>query len=154
MSAKMAVNPDTNKIYVVHNNSNNVTVIDGSSNNVNKTIKIGVQNYRTTASYNPITIAVNPKTDLIYVVNRGSDRMFVVDGSTDKLIVGETFHITPTDLGFIKCFNNSNPGQYWFISDNKHVRFAFGMEVNCQAIAKGQMDAGFQLLSNLLNGSS
>jgi YVTN family beta-propeller protein len=149
-ATNMAINPDTNKIYVVHDNSNNVTVIDGSTNNVNKTIAIGAQNYRNLIAFNLITIAVNPKTDLIYVVNRGSDRMFVIDGSTDKLIVGETFHITPTDFGFIKCVNNQNNTQSWIISDNEHIHFPFGMEVNCQAIAKGQMDAGFEPLSSLL----
>jgi RHS repeat-associated protein len=71
----IAVNPSTNKIYVVHptNNSNNVSVIDGAINTVTN---IGVTN--------PRAVAVNQTTNKIYVAN-GTNQITVIDGATDTV---------------------------------------------------------------------
>ena len=37
----MAVNPNTNRIYVTNDGSNNVSVIDGASNTVVATVAVG-----------------------------------------------------------------------------------------------------------------
>jgi YVTN family beta-propeller protein len=69
----MAVNPATNKVYVVNNISNNVTVIDGATN-ATTTVGVGT---------NPVAVAVNPVTDKIYVVNFNSNNITVIDGATN-----------------------------------------------------------------------
>ena len=57
----VAVNPNTNQIYVANPYSNNVTVIDGATNNTT-TVPVGT---------NPSAVAVNPVTNQIYVANGG-----------------------------------------------------------------------------------
>ncbi len=55
----MAVNPVTNKIYVVNNYSDSVTVIDGATNST-ATVSAG---------RGPYAVAVNPVTNKVYVAN-------------------------------------------------------------------------------------
>src|SRR5260370_21058673 len=55
----VAINPVTNKIYVVNAGSNNVTVIDGATN-ATTTMAVGL---------NPYSVAINPVTNRIYVTN-------------------------------------------------------------------------------------
>ena len=69
----MAVNPVTNKTYIVNNGSATVTVIDGASN-IASTIAVGVF---------PIAAAVNPVTNKIYVINDGGNSVTVIDGATN-----------------------------------------------------------------------
>ena len=57
----VAVNPVTNKIYVVNRGQNKVTVIDGATNTT-QTRVVGTQ---------PVAIAVNPVTNEVYVANSG-----------------------------------------------------------------------------------
>ncbi len=79
----VAVNPVTNKIYVVNQLSNNVTVIDGATNNTT-TVVAGTQ---------PFNVAVNPLTNKIYVPNPSSDSVTVIDGATNTtttVVVGDS----------------------------------------------------------------
>ena len=76
----IAVNPDTNKIYVINDvdlydtDNGTISVIDGTRDElINATILVGD---------NPIDIAVNPITNKIYVANYGSDTVSVINGST------------------------------------------------------------------------
>jgi DNA-binding beta-propeller fold protein YncE len=72
----VAVNPNTNQIYVANtciNSSNtatacNVTVIDGATNNTT-TVAAGTD---------PGAVAVNPNTNQIYVVNNDSNNVTVL----------------------------------------------------------------------------
>lgn len=84
----VAVNPVTNKIYVVNYefvdglNKSSVTVIDGTSN---KTTKVEV-------GESPGYIAVNPVTNKIYVLDSSNNSVTVMDGvsnETTKVPVGE-----------------------------------------------------------------
>ncbi|MCE9551643.1 MAG: YncE family protein [Betaproteobacteria bacterium] len=68
----MAVNPATNKIYMV--NSNTVLVIDGATNIVS-TIATGIY---------PDTMVVNPATNKIYVSNNIDSTIRVIDGATNS----------------------------------------------------------------------
>ena len=70
-SRAVAVNPNTNQIYVVNLDSDNVTVIDGATNN---TLPVA-------AGTNPIAVAVNPNTNQIYVANSNSNNVTVIDGN-------------------------------------------------------------------------
>jgi YVTN family beta-propeller protein len=71
-----AVNPVTNKIYVVNRNSNNVTVIDGATNTVTATVTVGTT---------PVYVGVNTVTNKIYVSNATSNNVSVIDGTTNTV---------------------------------------------------------------------
>src|ERR1022692_825038 len=97
-----AVNPVTNKIYVVNNCSTSpcnfsngtVTVLDGATNNILSVINVG---------YGPDYAAVNSVTNRIYVANRcGSDPLCgsygtvtVIDGLSDNVIATVTVEYSP-----------------------------------------------------------
>src|SRR5207245_8581547 len=67
-----ALNPVTNKIYVVNQNSNSVTVIDGATYGVSATV---------TAGTSPSAVALNPLTNKVYVANSGSNNVTVINGA-------------------------------------------------------------------------
>ena len=74
---RLAVNPNTNKIYVIYEFSNKVSVIDGTTDRIVDTITLdNVTN----------AIAVNPTTNMIYVANRDAGTISIVDGKTDKMV--------------------------------------------------------------------
>ncbi len=72
----VAVNPNTNRIYVANHDNNNVSVIDGNTNSVITTIGVDV---------GPQGVAVNPTTNRIYVANNGSGDVSVIDGNTNSV---------------------------------------------------------------------
>lgn len=79
-SITIAFNPTTNTIYAANEQSNNVSVIDAATRTVTANIAVG---------NSPTGIAVNPKTNFIYVANSGfqhaNDRgsVTVIDGKTN-----------------------------------------------------------------------
>jgi YVTN family beta-propeller protein len=74
----IAVNPETNKIYVIHQTPPSVSVIDGNNNvKLKENIHVGKD---------PLDISINPETNKVYVVNYGGDNVSVIDGETDKWI--------------------------------------------------------------------
>jgi YVTN family beta-propeller protein len=68
-----AVNPVTNKIYVINVYDNTVTIVDGATNSTS-TVPVGLQ---------PWAIAVNPVTNQIYVANDSGSSVTVIDGATN-----------------------------------------------------------------------
>src|SRR5579859_6714628 len=70
----VAVNPVTNKIYVVNTGSNTVTVIDGATN-ITTTIPVATSD----------AVAVNPVTNRIYVANTAGT-VTIIDGATNAAI--------------------------------------------------------------------
>jgi YVTN family beta-propeller protein len=87
----VAVNPKTNKVYVANvggglctdETSNTVAVIDGSRDVVMRTIAVD--------GIGPTWVAINPKTNRIYVTVNGGcctsgNTVAVIDGSTDTVI--------------------------------------------------------------------
>lgn len=79
----VAVNSNTNKIYVLNKNDNNIEIIDGD--NLNNKCFVNIS--KATA------VAVNPETNKIYVTSLGN-RLTVIDGTTKNITniipVGET----------------------------------------------------------------
>jgi YVTN family beta-propeller protein len=73
----VAVNPNTNMIYLANNGSDTVSVIDGKTNSVVKNIMVGT---------GPSYVSVNPNTDMVYVTNFDSDTVSVIDGKTNAII--------------------------------------------------------------------
>lgn len=73
----IAVNPNTDLIYVANRNSSTVSVIDGSLDTVIATIAL------TPTFSSTMLVAVNPSTNRIYAV-RGS-LLFVIDGGSNTV---------------------------------------------------------------------
>ncbi len=69
----VAVNPVTNKTYVVNLGSSTVTIIDGATNSAT-TVAVGDA---------PQSVGVNPVTNKIYVANAGGESITVIDGATN-----------------------------------------------------------------------
>jgi len=74
----IAVNTNTNRIYVLNGGSNTVSVIDGATHSVMATVGVG---------YRPFwQVAVNPATNQVYVPNNGSGTVSVIDGETNTVV--------------------------------------------------------------------
>jgi YVTN family beta-propeller protein len=71
----IVIDPETNKVYVLHQSPPSVSVIDGN-NNVNLNISIPV-------GKNPLDIAVNPITHKVYVVNFSSKTLSVINSNNE-----------------------------------------------------------------------
>jgi YVTN family beta-propeller protein len=93
----IAVNPKTNLIYVIDENTNAVCVIDGTSNTVTDTIDGG-------GSYLSC-IAINPDTNLIYV-GTGDKNISVIDGTTNSIV--DTITLGSNSPGYIAINPNTN----------------------------------------------
>jgi YVTN family beta-propeller protein len=73
----IAVNSDTNRIYVANIFDNTVSVIDGTTNTVIDTVDVG---------NGPNGVGVNPATNRIYVTNLLDGTVSVIDGTTNTVI--------------------------------------------------------------------
>jgi YVTN family beta-propeller protein len=86
---EIAVNTNSNKIYVIHQFPPSLSVIDGNNNNILKqNIKLGKS---------PVDIAVNTNSNKIYIANSGDGSVSVIDGKTDELI-GEGIKVVGTPV--------------------------------------------------------
>ena len=70
----IAVDPDTNRIYVANGGSGSVSVIEGATDRVIATVGVGDL---------PYAIAANSATNKIYVSRTFSDVMAIIDGKTN-----------------------------------------------------------------------
>ena len=70
----LAINPATNKIYVIRSGANRVTVLDGGTGTVTANIMFGTM---------PSAIAINEIMNRIYVTNLFSENVSVIDGSNN-----------------------------------------------------------------------
>ena len=73
----VAVNPVTNRIYVVNELDQNLSVIEGATNTVIALIPVGGL---------PVDVAVNPATNRIFVANESDDTVSVIDGVNNTVI--------------------------------------------------------------------
>ena len=103
----VALNPNTNTIYVTNYNSNNVSVINGATNTVTTTVTVGT---------NPYGVTVDPNTDTIYVTNFNSNNVSVIDGATNTVTTTVSVGTNPygvavnpnTDTIYVTNFNSNN----------------------------------------------
>lgn len=83
----IAVNPDTNTIYVASQN-NILYVVDGSIDEIIHEIDIG--DHTVMAGHvgwnQPAELALNPNTNLVYATNAGSDLISVINGTNNRII--------------------------------------------------------------------
>jgi YVTN family beta-propeller protein len=98
----IAVNPSTNKVYVVNEYSNTVSVIDTNTDTVKSTINLG--NF-------PYGIDINPLNNRIYITNRGSNTVSVLDGSVDTKLHDITVGKSPVGIAV-------NPSANWIYVTN------------------------------------
>src|ERR671918_884204 len=98
----IAVNPSTNKVYVVNEYSNSVSVIDTDTDTVKSTINLG--NF-------PYGIDINPLNNRIYITNRGSNTVSVLDGSVDTKLDDITVGKSPVGIAV-------NPSANWIYVTN------------------------------------
>lgn len=70
--SSIAINPDTNKIYV--SDGNGVEVIDGKTNSIVATIPVG-----------SLAITINPDTNMLYAIV-GQNKVDVINGSTNQIV--------------------------------------------------------------------
>ncbi len=75
-SGVVAVNPNTDRVYITNSNSDTVSVFDGSDNSLVSIFEVGSK---------PYGIGINPETDILYVARERSDILTVVDGSTHNI---------------------------------------------------------------------
>jgi YVTN family beta-propeller protein len=88
----IAVNPNTNKIYVVHQlPSPSLSIIDGNNNyQILQNIPMGKY---------PLDIAVNTNSNKVYVTNNIDRNVSVINGETDKLITNIHLSDKPYSVG-------------------------------------------------------
>src|SRR5205823_5275389 len=76
ISNNIAVNPNTNRIYGdIGGHANRIFVINGSSSTLMTTFVSG------NVSYSPVSLAVDPIMNILYVANAGSDTVSVINGT-------------------------------------------------------------------------
>ena len=85
----IAVNPNTNTIYVAHYGLNYIRVIDGYTNTNVTDIRV---------PYTPTSIAVNPNTNTIYVANSGSNYVTGIVGNNDTDLTNISAGKFPTSI--------------------------------------------------------
>ena len=72
-----AVNPATNRVYVVNYGDETVSVVDGATTKVLATVKVGSH---------PQAVAVDWKRNRVYVANVHGDSVSEIDGATNSVI--------------------------------------------------------------------
>ena len=93
----LAINTQTNTIYVSNFSNDSVSVINGTSNKVETNIKVG---------HNPVGIAVNPRINEIYVNNLPDNTISVINGTTNKVIHNISLEPAIIGSGVNKAFIN------------------------------------------------
>ena len=91
---EIAINTNTNMLYVSNSGNNTISVINGTSRNVTHDISIG--------NLIPADVDVNSNANRVFVtvkdygVNFESDRLIVIDGKTEKVVGGEPIRLNGT----------------------------------------------------------
>jgi YVTN family beta-propeller protein len=73
----VAVNPNTNTIYVANSGNKTVSVMDGKTNEVVQTIRVGDS---------PAGVAVDSITGKVYVPNYQTNTVSVIYGKTNAVV--------------------------------------------------------------------
>lgn len=87
----IAVNYNTNRIYVVNRDDFTVSVIDGATNSVVATVRLPSGGW-------PEGVDVNTDTNLIYVVNNYGNSVSVIDGVTNSVVATVGVGTYPTSV--------------------------------------------------------
>ncbi len=93
----VAVNPNTNRVYIGNVSSNNVVVVDGSTNAIVGTISLPPP-VPSAEFASPVGIAVDSTRNRIYVNQAGNNTLLVFDGLTDALLATVSIGDYPWDV--------------------------------------------------------
>jgi YVTN family beta-propeller protein len=129
----IAVNAQTNKIYVANSSDKSVTVIDGTDNSTT-TISVG---------YGPQAIAVNAVTNKIYVAD--GDEVTVIDGATNST--------TSISLSF-KATPDSQLDGLWGIAVNQLTNMIYAVDYWADTIVINGSDHSYSIISGAISGSA
>ncbi len=81
-----AINPKTNKLYLLDTDHEKIYALDPENKNYNKTLSLSNE-----SSYNPETqiddYAINTESNVIYWINRRRNRIFALNGSSGNFIM-------------------------------------------------------------------
>lgn len=72
-------------IYVADPGSNSLFVIHGKTNRILKSISLGNPNLSDDFEFST-EVAVNPKTNLVYLTNSDSNTLTIIDGRTSSIV--------------------------------------------------------------------
>jgi YVTN family beta-propeller protein len=110
----IAVNPNTNKVYVANSASDTVSVIDGSKDKVVGNITTGDVSIHS-------SLAVIPKTNKVYIAHSSSNIIYIVDGSKDKVVGNITTGIPIGDSPYAIAVNPNTNKVYLGINESDTV---------------------------------
>jgi YVTN family beta-propeller protein len=99
----IAADPTTGLVYAANSDSfldrtGSVSVIDGNPS-YNGEPNTGKVIATITVGKNPWGVAVNPRTDMVYVSNQGSNSVSVIDGRTDRVVATVGVGARPLGVG-------------------------------------------------------
>lgn len=78
----LAIDTETNMLYVAHRDTNRISVTDAKTNSVSQTIDSG--------GTAPFALAINPENNKLYVANFGSNSIAVIDTKTRQILANVT----------------------------------------------------------------
>ena len=102
----VAVDSETNNVYVTNHRAGTISVLDGAFNSIQSTINIGGK---------PYGLGINTETKILYVAIEFEDRLAVVNGSSGEII---------TDIDLEKPYDimvNSKTDKVYITSDDIHL---------------------------------
>ena len=111
----IAVNPNTNMIYITNFHGNTTSIIEGKTNGIVKSIAVGKR---------PIGIAVNPNTNMIYVANYDSNTASVIDGKTNAVIKNIQTGMNPAGIAV-----NPNTNKIYLVTRSSNEFEEFGVYI-------------------------
>jgi YVTN family beta-propeller protein len=94
----IAVNPKTNMVYVVNQDSDTVSVINSSTNRVVADITIVTNMGEEQEDTIPTAVAVNPDMNMVYVADWWNDIISVINGSTNSVVAHIEVDFYPIDI--------------------------------------------------------
>jgi YVTN family beta-propeller protein len=97
LPSAVAINRNTNMIYVADAVNNAVAVINGSTNCLLTKIHVGKE---------PRSLAIDPTRNMIYVTNMFPGTVSSINGTTNSLTAVVQVNINPVNAGFVKCNDN------------------------------------------------
>jgi YVTN family beta-propeller protein/parallel beta-helix repeat protein len=101
----VAVDNETNTVYVANRWDNTVSVINGTTNTVTATISADIGN-------DPVSVAVNPVINTVFVANANSNTVSIIDGSTNTvtatIAVGSPADVKVNPLTYCVYVANEN----------------------------------------------
>ena len=92
----IAVNTNSNTVYVTNGKSNTVSVIDGKTDRVVHTIPVGQF---------PTGLAIDSKRNIIYVANSDSNTISIINGTDNSILA--TTKVTDDPFQYTKDYNSS-----------------------------------------------